>query len=189
MPIPPNRDAKLLLADTYEQLGYQAESGPWRAIYLMGAFELRNGVPNLPALDLYGPDTLAAMSPELVFDYWGVRVNRDKAAGKKLTVGFDFTDLKRQFTLTLANGVLNQSGRAASSADARLVLSKASFDRLQSGQTTLEKAIEAGEIKVQGRREAASELLGLRHVPVLVQHRDAVTAMPLGTVRPIRLCR
>jgi alkyl sulfatase BDS1-like metallo-beta-lactamase superfamily hydrolase len=158
---PSNRDAKLLLADTYEQLGYQAESGPWRAIYLMGAFELRNGVPNLPALDLYGPDTLAAMSPELVFDYWGVRVNRDKAAGKRLTVGFDFTDLKRQFTLTLANGVLNQSGRGAANTDARLVLSKAGFDRLQSGQTTLEKAIEAGEIKVEGRREAASELLGL----------------------------
>jgi alkyl sulfatase BDS1-like metallo-beta-lactamase superfamily hydrolase len=78
-----------------------------------------------------------------------------------LTVGFDFTDLKRQFTLTLANGVLNQSGRGAANTDARLVLSKAGFDRLQSGQTTLEKAIEAGEIKVEGRREAASELLGL----------------------------
>lgn len=89
---PNNRAAKDLLADAYEQMGYQAESGPWRSIYLMGALELRNGVPKLPALDFYGPDLLAAMPPELVFDYWGVRLNAAKAAGKKLTVGFDFTD-------------------------------------------------------------------------------------------------
>ena len=42
---PINTEAKNLLADAYEQLGYQAESGPWRSVYLQGAFELRNGVP------------------------------------------------------------------------------------------------------------------------------------------------
>ncbi len=43
---PDNADAKNLLADSYEQLGYQAESGPWRSVYLQGAYELRNGVPD-----------------------------------------------------------------------------------------------------------------------------------------------
>ena len=42
---PNNKDGKELLADTYEQMGYQAESGPWRSVYLQGAYELRNGVP------------------------------------------------------------------------------------------------------------------------------------------------
>ena len=42
---PNNKEAKDLLADAYEQMGYQAESGPWRSVYLQGAFELRNGVP------------------------------------------------------------------------------------------------------------------------------------------------
>lgn len=41
---PNNRDAKLLCADALEQLGYIAESGPWRNAYLMGAQELRYGV-------------------------------------------------------------------------------------------------------------------------------------------------
>jgi alkyl sulfatase BDS1-like metallo-beta-lactamase superfamily hydrolase len=158
---PSNRAAKELLADTYEQMGYQAESGPWRSIYQMSAFELRNGVPKLPALDLYGPDLLAAMPPELVFDYWGVRLNSDKAAGKKLVLGFDFTDLKRQFTLTLDDSVLTQSERSASKSDARLVMTKAAFDRLQSGQLTLDQAVDRGEINVEGRRAAANELLGL----------------------------
>ena len=42
---PSNTAAKNLLADAYEQMGYQAESGPWRSVYLQGALELRNGVP------------------------------------------------------------------------------------------------------------------------------------------------
>jgi alkyl sulfatase BDS1-like metallo-beta-lactamase superfamily hydrolase len=41
---PNNREAKLLCADSLEQLGYVAESGPWRNAYLMGAQELRYGV-------------------------------------------------------------------------------------------------------------------------------------------------
>jgi alkyl sulfatase BDS1-like metallo-beta-lactamase superfamily hydrolase len=39
---PDNVAAKALLADAYEQMGYQAESGPWRSVYLQGAHELRN---------------------------------------------------------------------------------------------------------------------------------------------------
>jgi alkyl sulfatase BDS1-like metallo-beta-lactamase superfamily hydrolase len=42
---PDNQDAKDLLAEAYDQLGYQSESGPWRDIYLTGAFELRHGGP------------------------------------------------------------------------------------------------------------------------------------------------
>lgn len=38
---PKDSMARFLLADTYEQLGYQSESGPWRNFYLTGAQELR----------------------------------------------------------------------------------------------------------------------------------------------------
>jgi alkyl sulfatase BDS1-like metallo-beta-lactamase superfamily hydrolase len=41
-----NASAKALLANTYDQLGYQAESGPWRDVYLAAAYELRHGVPD-----------------------------------------------------------------------------------------------------------------------------------------------
>lgn len=40
-----NEDARQLLAKTYDQLGYQSESAPWRDIYLTGAYELRHGNP------------------------------------------------------------------------------------------------------------------------------------------------
>ena len=52
---PNNKDGKELLADTYEQMGYQAESGPWRSVYLQGAFELRNGVPSAGGINTASP--------------------------------------------------------------------------------------------------------------------------------------
>ncbi len=66
---------KNLLADTYEQLGYQAESGPWRSVYLQGALELRNGVPAAGGIDTASPDTISAMPPDMLFDYLAVRLN------------------------------------------------------------------------------------------------------------------
>ena len=41
----PDNQAARPLAKTYDQLGDQAESGPWRDVYLTGAHELRNGPP------------------------------------------------------------------------------------------------------------------------------------------------
>ena len=77
---PDNKEGKELLADTYEQMGYQAESGSWRSIYLQGAYELRNGVPQGPGVDTATPDTIKAMPPDMLFDYLGVRLNGPKAA-------------------------------------------------------------------------------------------------------------
>ena len=42
-----NTKAKDMLADVYTQLGYRAEAGTWRNIYLTGAQELRHGVIEL----------------------------------------------------------------------------------------------------------------------------------------------
>ena len=127
---PNNKDAKELLADAYEQMGYQAESGPWRAIYLMGAFELRNGVPSAGGTNVASPDTIKAMPPEMTFDFFGVRLNGEKAAGKKLTLNVEFTDLKKEYALIVENGVLNYAKKAAPNADAKLILAPNPFPML-----------------------------------------------------------
>lgn len=156
-----NRDAKQLLADAYEQLAYQAESAIWRSVYLMGAFELRNGVPALSRARVAGANTVRAMPLELVFDYWAMRLNSDKAAGKRLAIAFDFTDTGQQYVLSLENGVLNQSTRGGAPFDARLSLTREAFDRIQLGETTIGQSVLAGEVRVDGRREVAEELLGM----------------------------
>lgn len=62
---PGNLEARNLEADALEQLGYQAESGPWRNFYLTGAQELRNGVVKGPTPNTASPDTVRAMTPEM----------------------------------------------------------------------------------------------------------------------------
>src|SRR5262245_5983210 len=104
---PNNKEGKELLADAYEQMGYQAESGPWRSVYLQGAYELRNGVPQGGGVDTATPDTIRAMPPDMLFDYLGVRLNGPKAAGKVIKLNVDFTDLGKQYALVVENGVLN----------------------------------------------------------------------------------
>ncbi|EKJ95063.1 alkyl sulfatase [Bradyrhizobium lupini HPC(L)] len=152
--------AKELLADAYEQMGYQAESGPWRSIYLQGALELRHGVPTVGSINTAGPDTVRAMPPELLFDYLAVKLNAEKAAGKKLQVAFDFADLGKKFTVTIENGVLNYSTKAGSP-EATLSLSKATLDDIQLGNLTVEKAIQSGAAKVDGDRQKLSEFAGM----------------------------
>jgi alkyl sulfatase BDS1-like metallo-beta-lactamase superfamily hydrolase len=157
---PNNTAAKNLLADTYEQLGYQAESGPWRGVYLQGAFELRNGVPQAGGINSASPDTIKAMPPEMLFDYLAVRLNGPKAAGKKLGLNITFSDLKKDYGLAVENAVLNH-GKPLARPEATVTLSKATLDAIQLKETTLEQAIARGEVKIDGRREALGEFLGL----------------------------
>jgi len=159
---PANKAARELNADALEQLGYQAESGPWRSVYLQGAFELRNGVPNVKTQGSASPDVIKAMSPEMLFDYLSVRLNGPKASGKKIVLNIDFTDLRRQYVLTVENGVLNYAqGRQDAQADATARLSKATLDAVQLREATLEQKVAAGEIRIEGRKAAFDEFLAL----------------------------
>ncbi|WP_421188071.1 alkyl/aryl-sulfatase [Aeromonas enteropelogenes] len=158
---PNNQEGKLLLADALEQLGYQAESGPWRSVYLQGAYELRNGVPTAGGTVTASPDTIRAMSPSMLFDYLAVRINPEKAAGKKMVVNMDFTDIGEKHTLSLENAVLNHTTRYATSPDVTATLSKQTLDDIQLGQGTLEQKIASGEIKVQGDQQTFSDFVSL----------------------------
>lgn len=158
---PGNQAAKELLADAYEQMGYQAESGPWRSIYLQGALELRNGVPASGGLNPASPDNIKAMPPELLFNYLGVRLNGEKAVGKKLTLNVNFTDLNAPYTLTVENAALNFNESMTNGADATVTLTKSALDSVQIGERTLEQAVASGDIKVEGRKEAFGEFLAM----------------------------
>ena len=80
---PNNKAARELEADAFEQLGYHAESGPWRNAYLTGAQELRNGVKIKPTPKTASPDAVRAMSTEMIFDYLGVHLNGVRAANAR----------------------------------------------------------------------------------------------------------
>src|SRR5262249_25973782 len=85
---PANRAARELGADVLEQLGFQAEAATWRNAYLVGAMELRNGVPRIPGNNTANADTLKALNNEMLFDFLGVRLNAAKAEGKTMVINW-----------------------------------------------------------------------------------------------------
>ncbi|TXI64140.1 MAG: MBL fold metallo-hydrolase [Mycolicibacterium mageritense] len=158
---PDSVNGKNLLADSYEQLGYQAESGPWRSVYLQGAYELRNGVPTAGGTDTASPDTIDAMPPEMMFDYLGVRLNGPKAAGKNIKLNVTFDDLKKDYTLVVENGVLNYQPGKLPDANASLTLSKDTMNQIQMGKLKLDDGINQNKVKVDGNRDSVTEFIGL----------------------------
>ena len=81
---PRNQPARHLLADAYEQLGYQAESTSVRNSYLQGAYELRNGLPGGTPPRSTGPDVVRAMSTEMWLDFLGISMDPKRAEGMQL---------------------------------------------------------------------------------------------------------
>ncbi len=158
---PNNKDGKELLADVYEQLGYQAESGPWRSAYLQGAFELRNGLPEVEGLNSASPDTIRAMPLDMTFDYFSVRLNGEKATGKKIALNVNFSDLSEAYSLVVENGVLNYSKKLVANADAKIRMTKDTFDRIQLREITPQQAIASGDMQIEGKGEAFAEFVSL----------------------------
>jgi alkyl sulfatase BDS1-like metallo-beta-lactamase superfamily hydrolase len=158
---PSNKDARNLQADAFEQLGYQAEGGPWRNFYLAGAKELRDGVQKAatPATD--SPDITRAMPLEQLFDYLAIRLDGAKAAGKSITVNFTFTDIKEDYALTLKNGVLNYRKKLADKPDASYTLTRGELNDVLLKQAVPADLINSGKIKLVGDSEQLREILAL----------------------------
>lgn len=69
--------AKEQLAKVYQKLGYGAENGTWRNIYLVGAYELQHGPqPSIGTLDL---QSLMSLDLDELFDTVAIRVEGPKA--------------------------------------------------------------------------------------------------------------
>ncbi|EKO4253257.1 TPA: alkyl/aryl-sulfatase [Vibrio parahaemolyticus] len=158
---PESGKGKALLADAYEQMGYQAESGPWRSVYLQGAYELRNGTPSAGGTNVASPDIIKNMPPEMLFDYLAVRILPEKAAGKAFVMNLNFTDLDEKYSLYVENSVLNHTTKIAEKPDVSLVLTKATLDDVQLGNITLEKAIADGQIKLDGNPQVLKDFVGM----------------------------
>ncbi len=147
---PDSTAAKELLADSYDQLGYQAESGPWRSVYLQGAYELRNGVPAAGGTQTATPDTIRAMTPDMLFDYLAVRLDAAKAEGQVFTINVNFTDLNSAYSLTVENSVLNHTQQQVEEPDVELTMTMATMNRIQLKEVDFDAAVKSGDVFIVG---------------------------------------
>src|SRR5262245_6293633 len=102
---PDNTKAKNMLADVYTQLGYRAEAGTWRNIYLTGAQELRHGVIDWPTQRL-SMALIRATPTSMMLDFAAVRLNPERAKGAKLKINVVLSDVKETHLITIENSVL-----------------------------------------------------------------------------------
>lgn len=157
-----NVAAKQLLADTYEQLGYQSESGPWRNFYLTGASELRQGVTELPVPNTASPDTIKAMPIDMFFDFRGVRLNGDRAAGKSIEINMELTDTNEKYVVGVENSAIHYSkDKSAPSADVSITTTREALNDVMLGTSTMEKQVVEGKAKLTGDPKKLSEFVGL----------------------------
>ena len=161
---PDNQEAKNLAADALEQLGYQTENGTWRNEYLMGAYELRNGKPNIPAdYGLGSPDATKAMTNEMFLDYMGIRLDGAKAEGKIISVNWELPDTKEKYIITLENSVLmyKKTDNFQKNSEVSLTLSRESLNDILTKKTTLDKEVQSGKAKLSGDTEKFKEYMKL----------------------------
>src|SRR5258707_2238713 len=159
---PDNRAARALLADTFEQLGYAAESATWRNAYLFGAQELRQGMPKAAPRPPMALETAAALRTGQLWDVLGVRLNGPKAEGKHIVLNWTFTDTRESFILTLENCALTYiAGAQAASADAGFTLARGTLDEVIAKQATFPEGVAFGKIKFSGNPMRLAELIAL----------------------------
>jgi len=159
---PANQKAKDLLADVFEQIGYQQESPSVRNSFLAGAYELRNGIPAGASPKSSGPDMVRAMSTDLWLDFLGVRLDSKKADGTNFVINFVTPDNGEQFVLELSNATLtNIKGFQAEKADLTITMNRADLETVMMGKATFDDQIKAGKAKLVGDRRPYDQLKDL----------------------------
>ncbi len=150
---PDHKAAKELLARTYDQMGYAAESALWRNAYLTGANELRNGPPKkgISKADLM--DLLMQTPIERFLEAMAGSLDGPAADGKNLKINLVLSDTKESFVLWLENAVLHfKPGALASDANATLTLTKGIFIKMIAGTAGVKDTLLSDDLKIDGSK-------------------------------------
>jgi len=148
---PDNQPAKDLLADIFEQLGYQQENPGLRNSFLAGAYELRSGIPQGETASSSSPDVVRAMSTEAFLNFLGIRMDSRKAEDMRFTINLITPDNGETFIVELDNATLtNIKGFQASKPDLTLTINRADLEQTMMGTKSLEAQIADGTAKVDG---------------------------------------
>jgi alkyl sulfatase BDS1-like metallo-beta-lactamase superfamily hydrolase len=156
---PQNQEAKDLLADVFEQLGYQYESPSVRNSFLAAALELRDGIKKGGTPKTGGPDMVRAMDTGLFLDFLGIRMDSRKAEGIQFKINVVLPDNGEKYVLEMSNATLtNISGYQADDADLTITINRSDLETVMMGAATFDEQIEAGKAKLQGNREVYEQL-------------------------------
>jgi alkyl sulfatase BDS1-like metallo-beta-lactamase superfamily hydrolase len=156
---PQNRAANELLADVWEQIGYQQENPGLRNSFLQGAYELRNGIPAGAPPNTAGPDVVRAMSTELFLDFVAIRMDSRKVEDMAFSINLVTPDNGEKFVVELSNSTLtNIKGFQADDADLTITINRSDLEQTMMGAKTLEAQIADGTATVKGDTKIIGQL-------------------------------
>jgi len=194
---PQNQAAKDLLADVFEQLGYQQENPGLRNSYLAAAYELRSGIPEGETANSSSPDVIRAMTTELFLNFLGIRMDSRKAESMRFTINLVTPDNGEKFIVEMENATLtNIKGYQAEKANLTLTINRSDLEQTMTGAKTLEAQIADGTAKIQGDASILNQLAsimvdfdprfeimpGTKAKSAKVAHADGYQAVPRQTI-------
>lgn len=156
---PANQAAAHLLADVFEQLGYQAESTSVRNVYLSAAVELRHGIPTDAAPRTTGSDLARSLTTAQWWDAVAIRVDSSKADTMTFVINFVTPDNGERFIIEMSGGTLTSiQGYLAEDPDAEIRIDRAALEPAIAGETTLGALLQQGRGTVTGDAGVLTEL-------------------------------
>lgn len=159
---PQNQAAKDLLADIFEQIGYQQENPGLRNSYLAATYELRTGIPQGETANTSSPDVIRAMTTELFLDFLAIRMDSRRAEGMRFTINLVTPDNGEKFLIELDNATLtNIEGFQAKNPDLTLTINRSDLEHTMMGAKTLEAQIADGTAKTVGNIAILKQLASL----------------------------
>jgi alkyl sulfatase BDS1-like metallo-beta-lactamase superfamily hydrolase len=160
---PKNMPARQLLADAYEQLGYQAESTSARNTFLQGAFELRNGMPAQGgAHSSMSPDVVRAMTTEQWLDFLAISMDPKKSEGLHYRINLVTPDNGEKFAVELENATLTTiAGFQIAKPDLTITVNRADLNRVMMGVAGFDQLATEGKAKFDGDRTIIGRLRDL----------------------------
>ncbi len=156
---PQNQDARRLLADAFEQLGYQSESSSTRNAFLQGAYELRHGLPGGVPAQSSGPDVIRAMTTEQWLDFIGISLDPKRADGMQFTINLVTPDNGEQYAIEMSNATLtNIKGFQVQNPDLTITVNRADLNQVMMGIASFDDLIAAGKATFEGDRSGFDQL-------------------------------
>jgi alkyl sulfatase BDS1-like metallo-beta-lactamase superfamily hydrolase len=156
---PKNQEAKDLLADCFEQLGYQQENPGLRNSFLNGAYELRSGMSQELSASTFSLDLAKAMSTGLFFEAVAIMVDSKKAEGMEFTINLITPENGEKYVIEMSNATLtNIEGYQAKDPDLTLTISRKGLAMAMTGKKTIKDQIADGDAKAEGNVDVLTQL-------------------------------
>ena len=159
---PGNQAARDLLADVFEQIGYQKESTSLRNSFLAGAYELRSGIPAGASPKTGGPDMVRGMTTGLLLDYLAVRLDSRKAEGVSYKVNLLTPDNGERYAIELNNSALTSvRDFQIPNPDLTVTVNRSDIEKMLLGAASFEQLASAGKVRLEGDSRPLEQLKGM----------------------------